>query len=123
MPILPDQLTPAPDSPAAFSRWSVPIHTLAKVRAYLSGDSITGLVCGAVMHKLHKRLRDIRRMTTDDYRRRFGIPFGGHLTSAEGRENMRRSISPEKIAGFRAVAEAQRAKPASRKASRTPPET
>ena len=115
MLIQPDQLTPAPDSPGAVSRWSVPFQTLEEVRAYLSGDSITCLVCGAVMHRLPKHLKDAHRMTSDDYRRRFGIPFGRSLTSATARENMRRSLSPEKIAKFRAAADAQRANRASRK--------
>jgi predicted transcriptional regulator len=115
MPILPDQLTPAPDSPATVSRWSVPFQTLEEVRAYLAGDSITCLVCGAVMHKLPKHLKDIHGMTSDDYRCRFGIPFGRSLTSATARDRMRQSISPEKAAKFRAAAEAQRANRASRK--------
>jgi predicted transcriptional regulator len=58
-----------------------PFETTAEVDDYLSDDTITCLICEARLQRLDKHL-SLHRMSVDEYRVRFNIPFDRSLMSA-----------------------------------------
>jgi predicted transcriptional regulator len=58
-----------------------PFETTEEVDDYLSDDTITCLICDARLQRLDKHL-SLHRISADEYRARFNIPFDRSLTSA-----------------------------------------
>jgi predicted transcriptional regulator len=65
-----------------------PFETIEEVQDYLSGDTIACLICDARLQRLDKHL-SLHRISADEYRARFGIPFDRSLTSAPCRAKIR----------------------------------
>ena len=56
--------------------------SIDEARAYLNQDEIDCLICGQRKKSLSAHLARIHRITTDEYKERFGLPFRSGLTSA-----------------------------------------
>jgi predicted transcriptional regulator len=93
---------PVAQSAGGPSVWNVPFQTKEQVQAYLSGDAITCLICGVSLQKLPKHLRVSHGVSSDDYRRRFNIPFTRALMCAKSLARSKAQNSTEAIALFRA---------------------
>lgn len=95
--------------PAAVTRWTVPFQSREEAQAYLSGDSITCLLCGVDLQWLPKHLKDAHQVSPADYRRRFGVPRDLALISAKLRARCKRNLTPGRLAEMAAAARAARA--------------
>jgi DNA-directed RNA polymerase subunit RPC12/RpoP len=80
---------------------NAPFQTLAEVDDYLSGDTITCLLCGKRLQRLHKHLYGVHNMGPDEYRTVFGIPYQRSLTSAPSRAKTGAAMTPERIEAFK----------------------
>jgi predicted transcriptional regulator len=69
-----------------------PFETIAEVDDYLSEDTITCLICDARLQRLDKHL-SLHRMSVDEYRVRFNIPFDRSLMSAPCRAHIRANLA------------------------------
>jgi predicted transcriptional regulator len=67
-------------------------QTLEEVDAYLSGNTVECLVCGKRFNLLNKHLSEKHRLSTDEYRAQFGIPFDRELTSAQLRAKVQQRL-------------------------------
>ena len=56
-----------------------PFTTQGQVEVYLSQPRIQCLMCGELRSSLGAHLAKVHKMTGDDYRARFGIPYGRAL--------------------------------------------
>jgi hypothetical protein len=74
-----------------------PFQTLAEIDEYLSGNTIECLICAESFQRLNSHLQRVHNIAPDDYRRRFGIPFGRSLTSAPSRAKTGAAMTPERI--------------------------
>ena len=101
------------------------------ISEYLGGDRITCLMCGRSFKGLCAHLSRIHKMSTDDYKERYGLPFRAGLQinaltkiySERGKRPqhiamLKKLRSPENIALFRASASTQRTSNAKRMQSR-----
>ena len=70
-----------------------PFETVAEVDDYLSDDTITCLICDARLQRLDKHLSSLHRMSADEYRVRFNIPFDRSLMSAPCRARIRANLA------------------------------
>lgn len=55
---------------------------LDAVREYLSGETVTCLLCGRELKRLGRHLQPIHGISEDEYRKRYGIPYTYGLTSS-----------------------------------------
>jgi hypothetical protein len=78
-------------------------QTMAEVNEYLSGNRIQCLVCGKYFLRLQCLHLRTHGMTADQYREEFGILWNRSLTSAPSRKATSLSMTPERIAAFKAV--------------------
>jgi ROS/MUCR transcriptional regulator protein len=62
-----------------------PFQTRREVERYFSGKTIQCLLCGRRFRRLWGHLAAKHAMNSDDYRRRFGLPWSRGLTSAASR--------------------------------------
>ena len=73
-----------------------PFETIEEVRDYLSDDIVVCLLCGAEKKTLGMHLNAVHRMTSDEYRQQFGIPWTyplqGEATRALFREHGKRNV-------------------------------
>jgi predicted transcriptional regulator len=69
-----------------------PFENAGEVADYLSGETITCLICDASLQRLDKHL-PLHRISADEYRARFNIPFDRSLTSAPCRAKIRASLA------------------------------
>lgn len=74
-----------------------PFETIGEVDDYLSDDTITCLLCDARLQRLTSHLA-LHRISADDYRARFNIPFDRSLMSAPCRAATRANL--ERMNGF-----------------------
>jgi hypothetical protein len=79
-----------------------------EVNDYLSEDTITCLLCGRRLQRLHKHLYGIHDISPDEYRAQFGIPYKRSLASAPSRARTRAANTPERIEVFRQLARFQK---------------
>jgi hypothetical protein len=82
---------------------NTPFQTLAEVTDYLSGETITCLLCGNRYQRLHKHLYGTHKTTPDIYRTEFGIPYRRSLTSAPSRAKSGAAMTPARIEAFRSL--------------------
>lgn len=68
--------------------WSGKFQTLEEVKAYLSGDRMQCLLCGKPYVMIGKHLREIHGVTVDQYKERYGIPWGRGLVCADTKKVM-----------------------------------
>jgi hypothetical protein len=87
---------------------NAPFQTMDEVNDYLSGDTITCLLCGRRLQRLHKHLYGIHDLSPDEYRTQFGIPYRRSLTSAPSRARTRDANTPERVEVFRQLAKNQK---------------
>lgn len=52
-----------------------PFSTVEEIDAYLAGDRIQCLLCGKAFKDVGKHVAGLHGITTDEYRRKFGIPW------------------------------------------------
>jgi predicted transcriptional regulator len=74
-----------------------PFETIGEVDDYLSGDTVTCLLCEARLQRLDRHLT-LHRISADGYRARFNIPFDRSLMSAPSRAAIRARL--ERIIRF-----------------------
>lgn len=67
-------------------------ETTAEIDDYLSGDTITCLICDARLQRLDPHLR-IHGISADEYRARFAIPFDRSLISAPCRAKIHANLA------------------------------
>lgn len=79
------------------SMTDTPFQTMAEIDEYLSGNCIQCLICGESFQRLNRHLQRVHEIAPDEYRRRFGIPFGRSLTSAPSRAKTGAAMTPERI--------------------------
>ncbi len=79
---------------------NTPFQTLEEVAEYLSGGTIECLVCGRQLQRLNRHLQSAHNLQPDEYRSRFGIPYGRSLTSRPSREKSSRAMTPARIQEF-----------------------
>lgn len=97
-----------------------PFTTLGQVETYLSQPRIQCLLCGELRSSLGAHLAKVHKMTGDEYRVRFGIPYSCPLACPDSRKRwasaeQRHSQDPE-----HAARRAQRLADARRIAQNTP---
>jgi ROS/MUCR transcriptional regulator protein len=80
-----------------------PFQTMQEVDDYLSGNTITCLVCGKSLQRLNIHLQKVHGTTPVEYRAQFGIPFSRSLTSAPSRAKSSASMTPERLQQFERV--------------------
>jgi predicted transcriptional regulator len=85
------------DRPAALAMPGEPFQTMADVDDYLSGTKIECLVCNKHYHCLTQQHLEKHGLSLDEYRVKFGIPYGRSLTSAVLRERFRATVTPERV--------------------------
>jgi ROS/MUCR transcriptional regulator protein len=78
-------------------------QTMQEVDDYLSGNTITCLVCGKSLQRLNMHLQKAHGTTPEEYRVQFGIPLSRSLTSAPSRAKSSASMTPERIEQFKRV--------------------
>lgn len=64
-----------------------PFRTRREVERYFSGRTIKCLLCGKRFGRLSFHLAAKHAVTTDEYKRRFGLPWSRGLISAHSRAN------------------------------------
>src|SRR5579863_6997093 len=77
-----------------------PFQTMQEVDDYLSGSTITCLVCGRSLQRLNRHIQSAHHLTPEEYRVQFGIPFSRSLTSACSRAKSSAAMTPERIEAF-----------------------
>jgi predicted transcriptional regulator len=85
------------DRQAALAMPREPFQTMADVDNYLSGTKIECLVCNKHYHSLTQQHLEKHGLSLDEYRVKFGIPYGRGLTSAVLRDTQRARVTPEGI--------------------------
>jgi ROS/MUCR transcriptional regulator protein len=80
-----------------------PFQTMHEVDDYLSGNTITCLVCGKSLQRLNRHIQSAHHLTPYEYRAQFGIPFSRSLTSAPSRAKSSALMTPERIEQFKRV--------------------
>ncbi|MGA7237313.1 MAG: MucR family transcriptional regulator [Bryobacteraceae bacterium] len=80
-----------------------PFQTMQEVNDYLSGNTITCLVCGKSLQRLNRHIQSMHHLTPEEYRTQFGIPFSRSLTSAPSRAKSCAAMTPERIEQFKRV--------------------
>lgn len=74
-------------------------ETVEQVKEYLNGSRITCLLCGRSLKQLCTHLSTIHRISAEDYKVRYGLPFRCGLSSVGTREKARAIGSrPEQLA-------------------------
>lgn len=68
----------------------VPFESPEEIERYLSQEEIDCLICGRRLRALSAHLARIHRVSTDDYKLRFGLPYTRGLTCAETSEKLTR---------------------------------
>jgi hypothetical protein len=66
--------------------WTGQFETKEQIDFYFSGDKIECLLCGKTYRGLGVHLLKIHGVTDDQYRARYGLPWGRGLTSAASKE-------------------------------------
>lgn len=82
-----------------------PIATIQEVREYLNQDAIDCLICGRRLQSLAAHLSRIHHISSDEYRKMYGLPFRAGLCSAGMTQKLKdahASESPAKKAARRA---------------------
>ena len=79
---------------------TAPFQTMEEVDDYLSGNTITCLVCHKPFQRLDKHLQLRHHISPGAYRERFGIPRTRSLTSAASRARSSILMTPERIEEF-----------------------
>lgn len=69
------------------SRTRQPFRSRQEVERYFSGKTIQCLLCGERFCRLSFHLSAKHKVTTDEYKSRFGLPWTRGLTSAASRAN------------------------------------
>lgn len=78
--------------------------TLEEIHEYLGGDRITCLLCGKSFKALCGHLSKIHKMSTDDYKDRYGLPFRSGLQIGELTDLYRdRGKSPMQLAHLASI--------------------
>lgn len=73
----------------------VRLRTPEEIRAYFSGDAIECLVCGQSFSRLSRHLRAAHRIGAEEYRRRFGLPWGRGLVSESHRRKLAEKLAAQ----------------------------
>ena len=66
-----------------------PFTSIDEIKEYLHGDRILCLLCGKPYLGLSPHLSKIHKMKGDDYRAKYGLPFGCGLTAEGVKEKLR----------------------------------
>jgi predicted transcriptional regulator len=74
-----------------------PFQTMDEVDNYLSGNKIQCLLCGKDYRSLTAQHIELHGLSHDEYRVKFGIPYGRSLTSAATRDRCRARVTPEGV--------------------------
>lgn len=73
----------------------VRLRTPEEVCTYFSGDAIECLVCGQRFSRLSRHLRAAHRLGAEEYRRRFGLPWGRGLISESHRRKLAEKLAEQ----------------------------
>ena len=68
--------------------WSGKFQTLEEIEGYLSGGRMQCLLCGKLYVMIGKHLREIHGVTVDQYKERYGIPWGRGLVCVDTKKVM-----------------------------------
>lgn len=95
---------------------------MQEVNDYLSGNTITCLICGRDLQRLNMHLQKAHSLTPDEYRAQFGIPFSRALASVPSRAKSSALMTPDRIEQFKHVSAVNKPgwRPAPIKAVRVP---
>jgi hypothetical protein len=93
----------------------IPFSTNAEIEAYLTGEKIQCLLCGKMFKDVGKHVSAQHRIPPDEYRSRYGIPWGRGLCCAESSMRYSETVAKrledpqrrEALLGFAAKARAK----------------
>ena len=72
-----------------------PFVTPEEVRAYFAGGEIPCLLCGRTMRRLDRHLRLAHRISANQYRQRYGLPWGRGLISEDLRHRLAEKLAQQ----------------------------
>lgn len=94
--------------------------SIHEIEEYFSGDRITCLLCGKSFKALCSHLSLIHKVSADDYKQNYGLPYKAGLTSSDTREKKSESMkNPSQLLRLATYRERQKATGVTRKGSRT----
>lgn len=71
------------------------LRTPEEVRAYFTGDEIVCLICGRRMSRLSRHLRSAHKIGPEEYRHRYGLPWGRGLVSEGHRRRLAEKLAAQ----------------------------